>query len=132
MSLDACYRLLDLDPRASEVEVKRAHRDLTKVWHPDRFGHDASLRQKAEEKLKAINEAYETIRASREGGWSDPPAPAPDDRRKRAIPNRAWAFASALIAILILLRRPTPSGLLIALILLGVAFVFIARMRVRH
>ncbi len=180
MRLDDCYRLLELDPGASDVEVKRAHRDLTKVWHPDRFGHDASLRQKAEEKLKAINEAYETIRASREEGWSGgddgawrvrsrgremrvdaldvvvrlvnrgtigEEAEVFDPAAKRWIPladipelrtaltrrqvrlNRIVAFACALLAILILLRRPTPAGLVIALVLFCVAFLFVARMR---
>lgn len=70
MRLNDAYRLLDADPNASDEEIKRTHRDLTKVWHPDRFGNDAALRQKAEEKLKAINAAYETIRASREGRGS--------------------------------------------------------------
>ena len=69
MRLDECYRLLDLQPGASAEELKRAHRDLTKVWHPDRFGNDAALRRKAEEKLKAINEAYETILASGPGPY---------------------------------------------------------------
>jgi hypothetical protein len=128
MHLDDAYLLLELDPGASDVEIKRAHRDLTKIWHPDRFGNEPSMRQRGEEKLKAINEAYETIRASREGGWSPPPPPPPAPQINR----RAWAFASALIAILILLRRPTPAGLVIALILFAVAFVFIARMRRRE
>ena len=182
MRLDDCYRLLELDPGASDVEVKRAHRDLTKVWHPDRFGHDASLRQKAEERLKAINEAYETIRASREGPDDDgddgawrvrsrgrelrvagldvvvtlvnrgavgeeaevfdpaagrwiPLADIPELRnaltRRRVRLNRIGAFTCSLRAILILFRRTTPAGLLIAVVLFGVAFLFVARMRIR-
>ena len=55
MRLDDAYRLLDLDPGVSDEEVKMACRDLTKVWHPDRFGHDPRLRERAEEKLKAIH-----------------------------------------------------------------------------
>lgn len=57
------YRILELEPGASEEEVRRAYRELTKVWHPDRFGHDETLRRRAEEKLKAINEAYQAISA---------------------------------------------------------------------
>src|SRR5688500_16394353 len=68
MRLDDSYRLLDLSPTASDEEVKQAHRDLMKVWHPDRFGRDPALRLKAEEKLKAINEAYEAIIVSRSYG----------------------------------------------------------------
>ncbi len=72
MTASDAYRLLEVAPGASDEAVRRAWRDLTKVWHPDRFAHDAGLQQKAEEKLKAINEAYETIRAERAArGWRD-------------------------------------------------------------
>jgi len=104
---------------------------MTKVWHPDRFGEDASLRQKAEEKLKAINEAYETIR--RHG----PPPPSasspPPPPRRREIPRTSvsavYGIACALLALFILLRRPTPAGLVIALVLFGVSVAFVRRMR---
>src|SRR4029079_15571064 len=42
-------------------ELKAAHRDLAKVWHPDRFVHDPRLQEKAQEKLKEINEAYDLL-----------------------------------------------------------------------
>jgi len=34
---------------------------MVKVWHPDRFGSDPRLRQKAEERLKQINKAYQVL-----------------------------------------------------------------------
>jgi hypothetical protein len=139
MRLDDCYRLLDLDRRASAEEIKRAHRDLTKVWHPDRFGHDAALRRKAEEKLKAINEAYETILASHPEPHfvhDDPVDDRNDDAEAHAVLTgrrvariRNYALACALLAIFILLRRPTPAGLVIALVLFIVAVVFVVRLR---
>jgi hypothetical protein len=46
---------------ATPVEIKEAYRDIVKVWHPDRFGSDPRLRQKAEEKLKQINNAYQVL-----------------------------------------------------------------------
>ena len=58
---DRFYELLGVRPGASRQELKAAYRDLTKVWHPDRFAHDPRLQQKAEEKLKEINEAYEHL-----------------------------------------------------------------------
>lgn len=122
MRLAECYRLLEVDANASADEVRRAHRDLTKVWHPDRFGDDAALRRKAEEKLKAINEAYETIVGAR-------PATPREGETGR---NGVYAVTFALLAIFILLRRPSPAGLAIALVLFVVAFVFVARMRVRR
>lgn len=186
MRLDECYRLLELKPGASGDEVKRAYRDLTKVWHPDRFAHDAALRRKAEEKLKAINEAYETIRASRPERPERPEREEPSDTpswrvrwrghearadslqaiamlvdagtigeeaevldpaagrwmaltdfpelrtaltRRRVRRNRTWALTCAGIAIFVLLRRPSPAGLVIAVVLFVAAFLFIRRMR---
>lgn len=55
------YDVLGVKPGISTQELKAVYRDLAKVWHPDRFGHDPRLQQKAQEKLKEINEAYEQI-----------------------------------------------------------------------
>jgi hypothetical protein len=56
------YSVLGLDGNATEKEIKQAYRDLTKVWHPDRFSeNDERLRCKAEERLKEINGAYSHI-----------------------------------------------------------------------
>jgi len=55
------YRLLEVGPDVSPDEVKQAHKDLVKVWHPDRFADDPRLQSKAQEKLKEINEAYEQV-----------------------------------------------------------------------
>jgi hypothetical protein len=56
--------VLGLGQGASLEQVKEAYRDLTKVWHPDRFGSDARLQRKAEEKVKEINRAYENLGSS--------------------------------------------------------------------
>jgi ferric-dicitrate binding protein FerR (iron transport regulator) len=141
MRLDDCYRLLDLEPWASDEDVKAAYRDLTKVWHPDRFANDPSIRQRAEEKLKAINEAYETIR---QAGPSPRRPPRPETDAGKAAPdpaaaawrrmyrNRAWAFVCTMVAVAILVRRPSPAGLVIALFLFGAAFFFVSRMGRAH
>lgn len=59
--LSKAYVLLGVKPGVSNRELKAAHRDLAKVWHPDRFLHDPRLQEKAQEKLKEINEAYELL-----------------------------------------------------------------------
>jgi hypothetical protein len=56
-----CYQILGLEPEAKFEDVKQYYRDLVKVWHPDRFTHDLRLQNKAEEKLKEINGAYERL-----------------------------------------------------------------------
>ena len=58
------FEILELQPGATPDEVKRAYRDLAKVWHPDRFkGDSPRLKSKAAEKLAEINDAYEKIKA---------------------------------------------------------------------
>lgn len=77
---DRFYELLGVAPGASAKELKEAYRDLAKVWHPDRFSHDPRLQQKAQEKLKEINEAYERLSA-RKARRPMRPDPAPDQPR---------------------------------------------------
>jgi hypothetical protein len=64
--------VLGLKPGATPVERKEAYRDLVKVWHPDRFGSDPRLRQKAEEKLQQINDAYRVLES---GTGAEPAEP---------------------------------------------------------
>ena len=61
MDINRCFEILELDSKASPDEVKQAYRDMVNVWHPDRFPDNSRLKQKAEEKLKEINEAYEKV-----------------------------------------------------------------------
>jgi hypothetical protein len=82
--LAECYNILGLSPGASPAELKAAHRDLAKVWHPDRFLHDPRLQQKAQEKLKEINEAYEQLRPGKAKRQRPPP---PSTRERHAPPT---------------------------------------------
>jgi hypothetical protein len=59
--INHCYQVLELEPSASLEQVKQAWRELAKVWHPDRFPNDAKMQQRAQERLKMINRAYELL-----------------------------------------------------------------------
>jgi DnaJ-class molecular chaperone len=61
MNLREALEMLDLDRKASIEEAKQAYKDLANIWHPDRFSNNLRLKQKAEDKLKKINAAYETV-----------------------------------------------------------------------
>ena len=71
--LSKAYELLGVKPGVSSGELKAAHRDLAKVWHPDRFVHDPRLQEKAQEKLKEINEAYELLSSGKTPRRAPPP-----------------------------------------------------------
>ena len=61
MNFQRCCDVLDLTPPVAMADLKEAYKDLVQVWHPDRFAHNPRLRLRAEEKIKAINLAYETL-----------------------------------------------------------------------
>ena len=63
------YSVLGVSPSASDDEVKKAYRELARKYHPDNY-HDNPLADLASEKMKEINEAYDTITRSREAGSS--------------------------------------------------------------
>lgn len=98
------YELLGVKPGVSSRDLKAAHRDLAKVWHPDRFVHDPRLQEKAQEKLKEINEAYELLST---GKSPRPPAckpvetvfyPSSEPRRPAASGGSGkWVAVSVLL-----------------------------------
>jgi len=60
------YEVLGLKPGATQEEIKTAYRELVKKYHPDRY-QDNPLNDLAEEKMREINEAYETLMAGSKG-----------------------------------------------------------------
>ncbi len=61
------YSVLGVSPSASDEEVKKAYRELARKYHPDNYQNNP-LADLAEEKMKEINEAYDTITKQRSGG----------------------------------------------------------------
>ncbi|MDR5693867.1 MAG: DnaJ domain-containing protein [Armatimonadota bacterium] len=56
------YQILGVDPNASQEEIREAYRFKVFALHPDRFPQsDPKIRRRAEEELKAINEAYAVL-----------------------------------------------------------------------
>ena len=53
------YEILEIDKKASSEIIKKAYSTLAKKYHPDLQPED--LKHVYEEKLKLINEAYETL-----------------------------------------------------------------------
>ena len=60
------YTALEIEPSASDEEVKKAYRRMAMKYHPDKVANAGeAIRQQATEKFRKINEAYEAIKAMR-------------------------------------------------------------------
>ncbi len=54
------YQILEIAQNASQDDIKEQYRFLVHAWHPDKFPNSGQ-KLRAEEKIKEINEAYETL-----------------------------------------------------------------------
>ena len=64
--VNSAYKVLEIDPSASDDEVKKAYRRMAMKYHPDKVANAGeAVRQQATEKFRAINEAYEHIKTLR-------------------------------------------------------------------
>ena len=59
------YKVLGVSPDATDGEVKKAYYALAKKYHPDAY-RDNPLKDLADDKMKQINEAYDTITKQRQ------------------------------------------------------------------
>jgi hypothetical protein len=136
MSLEECYRVLELPTGATLAEALVAHRKLVRVWHPDNFATSPDLKADAEAKLKKLNAAMEGIeehfdeRASNssesatDSGVGKTPRPTrprpPTDSRvseEKRILSQAWKWAIFWVVAIGVWRSwnepstPSPTGL---------------------
>jgi molecular chaperone DnaJ len=63
------YKVLGVSRDASEDEIKKAYRNLSRRYHPDANVNNPNAAQ-AEEKFKDVQQAYEQIMREREQGYT--------------------------------------------------------------
>ena len=60
------YTALEIEPTATDAEVKKAYRRMAMKYHPDKVANAGEeIRKQATEKFRGINEAYEHIKQQR-------------------------------------------------------------------
>ena len=63
---DWAYKSLEIEPTATNEEIKKAYRNMAKKYHPDKvndLGED--VKKSATEKFRSVNEAYENLKTQR-------------------------------------------------------------------
>ncbi|MDJ0897381.1 MAG: J domain-containing protein [Xenococcus sp. MO_188.B8] len=119
---DTYYSILGLHPAASEIEIRRTYRQLSKKYHPDTTNLPLSV---AQAKFQRINEAY--------GILSNPERRSLYDlkigysRINVIQAPQGWEFDSddhqSTSAYLDPFDRPLSSGEIFVLFLLGLTFI---------
>lgn len=118
------YDLLGLSPTASMQQIRRAYRELSKLYHPDTTELPAAI---ATSKFQALNEAYATLsnlerRAAYDLklGYSRVTVIRPlTDLRQETSTRRKYRSSAYLDPS----DRPLSAGELFALFILGVTFL---------
>jgi DnaJ homolog subfamily C member 3 len=75
------YKILGVNRRANQKEIKKAYRELALIWHPDKHASASEEdRDKAAKKFQLIAEAYEVL--------SDEESRSKYDRGEEVFPNQ--------------------------------------------
>lgn len=125
-SAPSYYQVLGLKPNASVQEIRRAYRDLSKLYHPDTTKLESAI---AIPKFQALNEAYATLSSPEKRltydykvGYSRISVMQPLSSQRPQNSSTAthdWSSSAYLDPN----DRPLSAGELFALFILGVTFV---------
>ena len=64
--INSVYKILEIDSSASDNDVKKAYRKMAVKYHPDKVAHlGKEIQKTAEDKFKAVNDAYSEIKKQR-------------------------------------------------------------------
>jgi DnaJ like chaperone protein len=64
--INSAYKVLEVNPDASDEEVKTAYRQMAVKYHPDKVAHlGEDIQNSAKEKFQQLNAAYEEIKKQR-------------------------------------------------------------------
>jgi len=63
---NSAYKILEIQPEASDSEIKKAYHEMARKFHPDKVNHlGEDVRKAAEIKFKEVTAAYEQIKKER-------------------------------------------------------------------
>eukprot|EP00929_Paragymnodinium_shiwhaense_P068744 TRINITY_DN34633_c0_g1_i1.p1 TRINITY_DN34633_c0_g1~~TRINITY_DN34633_c0_g1_i1.p1 ORF type:complete len:990 (+),score=253.19 TRINITY_DN34633_c0_g1_i1:57-2972(+) len=80
------YAELGVKEDADEATIKKEYRRLVLLWHPDKHAQSQDSRAEAEEKIRAINQAYEILSNPAKRETYDLQRVAVDKRKRGVVP----------------------------------------------
>ena len=70
MTRDEALRVLGLPEDATNEDIKTAYKEMAQILHPDKFGDNKKLADRATEQFKQVNAAREFLLTSKKGAAS--------------------------------------------------------------
>ncbi len=65
-TLESAYAVLEVNPDATDEELKKAYRKMAVKYHPDKVAYlGEEIRASANEKFQKLNQAWEKIKKAR-------------------------------------------------------------------
>lgn len=107
MTRDEALSVLGLDAAASREDIAVAYRELAQMLHPDKYGDNKRLRERAERQMRSINEARGALLkgARRNAPYATSASPSDRDTRLRAAAvARAQAAETARLTVVAQIR----------------------------
>ena len=130
MTRDEALSVLGLKSDASRDQIAIAYRELVQMLHPDKYGDNKRLRARAEQQMRAINEARDVLLKGERTSRRPSPAtaaaasPAAIAYEATARANAAETARLSVVADARTLRERRRSMLTMAAIAAVVAFLF--------
>ena len=127
------YEILGVSRNATQAEITAAYKSAVKKYHPDRH-HGNDLQELAQERLKALNEAYEVLSNAQSRAWFDrtdglggmpgPGAGGMPPNPLSGLGKRVIGLAVIAVAVPAVVRLATnPKGLMVILVAGGVWWI---------
>ncbi len=64
--LDSAYKVLGIESKATDLEIKKSYRRMANKFHPDKIAHlGEEYKNIAQEKFKSVSDAYHKIKKDR-------------------------------------------------------------------
>lgn len=99
MNRGEALRILGLDEDATNEDIKVAYKETAQILHPDHFGNNKKLQERATEQFKNLQEAYNFLLSGKSSSPSNSAYTSNQSSRARMLEARLAGIAAARVQL---------------------------------